>query len=374
MIQRVRLTIPPLAITVAIFFGFLFLVWFVSQTVWVWVVALIALILAAAMNPLVNLVQRLAFPPHGWHIPRGLAVFLVYLLLFVTLGLGGVIVGNLLVDEIASILGGSTLPALAAELAAPGGLAEALHIPSSLVPSSTQIVVSLRQIGTALLAGIAATIPNFVTFIVRFFIVLTLGAFLVINSGRALDFWVSLFPVRRQSQVRDLSSRMGRTMGWWLLGLATQMIVIGTISGVTAGLLGLPGPALFGFAAAILELAPSLGQILMVIPAVILGATISPVTALLAAIAYTVIALIDGSLLSPMVAGRAVKLSPILVVIAIPIGLTLYGGLGAILSIPVTAAIQIFVEDVVLPWLHHLEEAPSEAAGEPGPEHEERAA
>ena len=163
-------------------------------------------------------------------------------------------------------------------------------------------------------------------------------------------------------------------MGWWLLGLATQMIVIGTISGVTAGLLGLPGPALFGFAAAILELAPSLGQILMVIPAVILGATISPVTALLAAIAFTAIALVDGSLLSPMVAGRAVKLSPILVVIAIPIGLTLYGGLGAILSIPVTAAIQIFVEDVVLPWLHHIEEAPSEASSEPGPEHEERAA
>jgi len=28
----------------------------------------------------------------------------------------------------------------------------------------------------------------------------------------------------------------------------------------------------------------------------------------------------------------------------------------------------------VLPWLHHLEEAPSEATSEPGPEHEERAA
>ena len=155
MIQRVRLTIPPLAITVAIFFGFLFLAWFVSQTVWVWVVALIALILAAAMSPLVNLVQRLAFPPHGWHIPRGLAVFLVYLLVFVTLGLGGVIVGNLLVDEIASILGGSTLSALAAEFAAPGRLAEALHISPALVPSSTQVAASLRQIGTSLLTGIA---------------------------------------------------------------------------------------------------------------------------------------------------------------------------------------------------------------------------
>lgn len=367
MIQRVRLTIPPLAITVAIAIAFLFLVWFVSQTVWVWVVVLIALILASAMSPLVNLIQKPAFPPHGWHIPRGLAVFLVYIFLFVTLGFGSVVVGNLLIAEIASIVSGSALPALAAELAAPERLAAALHIPPLLVPSSAQLVVSLKQIGAALLTGVAATIPDVVTFIVRFFIVLTLGAFLVIDSGRALDFWVSLFPTRRQGQVREITARMGRTMGWWLLGLGTQMIVIGTLSGVTAALLHLPGPALFGFTAALLELAPSLGQILMVIPAVILGSLQSPLTALEAAIAFTVIALIDGSLLSPMVSGRAVQLSPILVVIAIPIGLTLYGGLGAILSIPVTAALQIFVQEVALPWLHRLEAAPTEAPGqEPG--------
>lgn len=37
-----------------------------------------------------------------------------------------------------------------------------------------------------------------------------------------------------------------------------------------------------------------------------------------------------------------------------------------ILSIPVTVVLQIFVQEIVLPWPHHLEEAPDEASEEPG--------
>ncbi|HEX5414980.1 MAG TPA: AI-2E family transporter, partial [Chloroflexota bacterium] len=217
MRQKIWLAIPPLAVTVVIAFGVLFLAWFVSQTLWVWVVVLIALILASAMTPLVNLIQRPSLPPSGWHIPRGLAVFLVYLFLSVLLGVGGIIVGNLLIDEITGLLNRATIPALTSDLSVPQQVAATLHLPPALVPSSAQLADVLRQIGSALLLGITAGIPNVVTFIVRLFIVLTLGAFLVISSAPALNFWVSLFPVRRQAQVRDVTTRMGRTMGWWLL-------------------------------------------------------------------------------------------------------------------------------------------------------------
>lgn len=373
MVQKVRLAVAPLATTVAIGFGFLILLWFISQTIWLWVVVLIALILASAMKPLVNLIQRPGFPPTGWHLPKGVAIFLVYLFLGLTLGVGAFVVGKLVVTEIATIA--IALPGVGVSpLASVQELARSLNLPPNLLPSGTQLASVLRQLAAAVVASAASTIPDFVTFIVRFFIVLTLAAFLVIESDRALDFWVSLFPVPRREQVRDITTRMGRTMGSWMLGMGAQMVIIGTVSGLTAALLGLPGPALFGLLAALLELAPSLGQILMVIPAVALALLQSPVVALEAAIAFTIIAQIDSTILSPMVAGRAVQLSPILVVTAIPIGLTLYGGLGAILSIPVAAALQIFVQEIVLPWLHHLQGAPSEPIETPHGEHEERAA
>ncbi|MGH2460928.1 MAG: AI-2E family transporter [Chloroflexota bacterium] len=350
---RVQIAVSSLALTVAIAFGFLVLLWFISQTVWVWVIVLVALILASAMKPLIDLVRRPALPPGGWHIPSGLAVIGVYLFLGLTVAVGVLVVGGLILDEAAGLAG--VLPRIAGSpLAFVQELVRSLHLPPELVPSRGQITLELRQVGGVLLASAASAIPGFVAFIVEFFIVLTLAAFLVIESSRTLDFWVELFPAGRRDEVRDLTTRIGATMGAWVLSVAAQMILLGLLSGITAALLGLPGPALFGLMSALIALVPTLGQYIMVIPAVLLGLLQSPLVALEAGLAYAVIAQAELSILGPLIAERAVRISPIVVVIAIPIGVALYGGVGAILSVPVAAALQIFVQNVVLPWLHHL--------------------
>jgi predicted PurR-regulated permease PerM len=373
MLPKVRLAVAPLATTVLIAFGLLILLWVVSQTIWIWVVVLVAFILAAAMGPIVNAIHRPEIFRAGWHIPRQLAVFLVYLALGVTIGFGAWILGNLVVKEVNGFADAFPAGGLAS-LGIAQSLAATFNLPPDAVPTRADVAADLRQIGAALVSAVAGAIPSFVTFIVRFFIVLTLAAFLVIEATPTLNFWVSLFPPASQAEARRITLRMGETMGFWLIGMGAQMTIIGLLSGLAAALLGLPGPVFFGIAAAFLELAPSLGQILMVIPAVFFGLMQSRLVAVEAAILYLVIAQAEAVVLAPLMAHRTAKLSPILTVIAIPVGLTLYGSLGAILAVPLTAAVQIFIQEVVLPWLHRAEAAPAEPVERPADDHEQRAA
>jgi len=109
----------------------------------------------------------------------------------------------------------------------------------------------------------------------------------------------------------------------------------------------------------------------MVIPGFLLGIAQLPLVALEAVVAFAIIAEVNASLLAPWIARWSVSLSPLIVVIAIPLGGALYGAVGALAAIPVIAAIQIFVVDVVIPWVHRVEGEPissteSRPPGEPG--------
>lgn len=355
--EKIRLAVQPLALAILFGVGVLLFLGFISQTVWIWVDVLVALILSSAMSPVIRLIQGPRLPPGGWHVPRGVALLIVYLLAGLIIGGGGFLVLSLLIAQIVEI--GRNLPFWGmSPVDFLINLAHALNLPPSMIPSAAQISAELRQAGGNLIASGAAIFPNFLTFVTDLVIVLTLAAFLVIDSERVLSFLVSLFPTHHRSHADQVLRRMGSALGNWILGLGASMAIVGFLSASAAGFLGLPAPVLFGLLSAALELTPMLGQILMVVPAVLAGLLQSPLVAFEAAIAYTIIAALEVSIISPLVAGRSVRLSPIVVAIAIPVGATLYGGTGAILSIPVSGALQIFVQEVILPWLHRNEGAP----------------
>ena len=351
-VLHVRLALPPLALAVAIGFGLYILLRFLETTLWVWVLVLLALILSAAMMPAVELLGRPRFPPGGWRIPRGVAVVVVYLGIALAVVFGGYLIGGLIFEELLAL--SAALPVLSLP---PGRLIEevarSLHLLPGLIPSREEITSRLA----AFTVGLAATIvPSFVTFIIRFFIVLTLAAFLVVESERAIAFWVSLFPLSQREKVRLLTTHAGRTMGHWVIGALAESSLVGTLSAIVAAILGLPAPVILGVIAAIIELVPMTGPMLMIIPAFLLGLLQSPVIAIIAGLAFFAIAQLDASIFAPTIARWAVRLSPLVVIVAIPLGAALYGAIGALISIPVAAALQIFTVEVVLPWLHRQEE------------------
>jgi predicted PurR-regulated permease PerM len=92
--------------------------------------------------------------------------------------------------------------------------------------------------------------------------------------------------------------------------------------------------------AGVLELVPIIGPIIAAVPAVLLAATVGPGVIVAALVLYTVIQQVENNFLVPKIQGDAVQLHPAVVMLAIIVGGSLAGLLGAILALPVTAAIR----------------------------------
>ncbi|HHH14267.1 MAG TPA: AI-2E family transporter, partial [candidate division WWE3 bacterium] len=93
--------------------------------------------------------------------------------------------------------------------------------------------------------------------------------------------------------------------------------------------------------AGILEIVPIIGPIIATIPALIVGFAVSPIKGLGVLGLYILIQQLENNLIVPKVMQKAVGFNPLITMTAILIGGSLFGVLGALLSIPVTIIIVI---------------------------------
>ena len=101
---------------------------------------------------------------------------------------------------------------------------------------------------------------------------------------------------------------------------------------------------LFAAIAFFAEFIPIVGAYIAMIPAVIISlAAVGPLGAALTAVLFIAVQLIEGSVLVPRIQGRALNLSPAVVLVALVIGATLGGFLGVLIAPAVTATLQAVV-------------------------------
>lgn len=153
--------------------------------------------------------------------------------------------------------------------------------------------------------------------------------------------------------------------GKWVRGQILLGTTVGIASFVGLTILGLTVDPIFGRFAVLLaliagfgELLPIIGPIISAVPAVLLGLTAGVEPALAALILYFVIQQVENNVLVPKIQSDAVELHATIVILALIVGGAIFGLLGAILALPVTAAGRgVFA---------YLFRRAGEAAGEPG--------
>jgi predicted PurR-regulated permease PerM len=157
-----------------------------------------------------------------------------------------------------------------------------------------------------------------------------------------------------------------RVFGQWVRGQIVLALSVGVLTFVGLVLASELIDPIFGryaillsVIAAVLELIPIIGPIIAAIPAVLLAATAGPGTTIAALVLYTLIQQVENNFLVPKIQGDAVELHPALVMFAIIVGGSLAGLLGAILALPITAA----VRDVIRYLFRRLSPDQPEALG-----------
>jgi predicted PurR-regulated permease PerM len=300
----------------------------------------IAIALAFLLDPPVTLLQRRG-------VPRLAGILIVYVgVVIAVIGLG-VLLFPPLIEQLQRFL--EQLPSLASQIIAweeeivawlgslplPPPIREALD---TIIESGQEAVIGLLE---AIVGPLLSVIARTAGFIVGLVVIPVWLLYVLKDRERLPGSFLALLPVGWRP---DAANGIGLTVGVigrWIRG---QILLASVIFGMT--LVGLLVLAVIGFrefadfaillalVAGILELVPIIGPIIASIPAILIGASISPAAALAAIALYTVIQQLENHLIVPKVMGDAVDLHPAVVILALIIGASLFGLWGAILAAP----------------------------------------
>jgi predicted PurR-regulated permease PerM len=161
-----------------------------------------------------------------------------------------------------------------------------------------------------------------------------------------------LFPHGARARAGEVFSEMATVLRKWLVTQLIAMIVIGSVTTAVLLALGVKAAVALGLIAGLLEFVPTVGPILSALPAIAMGFVGSPEKALYVLIAYVGIQFLENHLLIPLLMRGGLDLPPALTIVAQALMTLLFGFLGLMVAVPMTAAVMVpikmlYVEGVV---------------------------
>ena len=296
----------------------------------------LAVLLGAALEPVVGFIRART------GIGRGLSILGVYAVFLVAVVAMAVFIVPAAIVQLGAGL--SHLPAfldqvrswasqLRPEVLGEGinSLADAVEAPYTSSPepdpeSVVQASVIVGQVAAALITLMA------------------LVFFWLTERPRLQRYALAFLPARRRAGIRDAWNEVETRLGLWARGQLLLMATIGIATGIAYTVLGLPAALLLGLIAGITEVIPIVGPLIGAIPAVLVATTISPDITMLTIGIYVALQLIEGNVLVPMIMRNSVGLSPFLVMVSLLLGSAIAGILGAIVAVPIVAGITVVLD------------------------------
>ena len=323
MIQQIEQTISWKAIVrVVLTFAILYLIWNLNAII---LIILVSLMFASALNPIVVKLSK--------YIPFTLAaVICVFSIVVPLLFLVGILVPNLVLQ----------IPAIFQSIDKEIGGASILpdFIKHIDFVSYAKQNFSSQNVGNYLLAS-TSWITNFVASLVS---IIFLTLYLLIDAKRLKNITLSLFPKEHRQKVEDILHVLAKINGQYIRGnLFISLICTLTIY-VGLSLLNVPYAGSLALFAGVFDLLPLIGGMVATTPALIIGFSVNIPTVLLVLLLFIVYQQTENNIVSPNIYNKALNLSPALSFVAVLIGGSLFGIVGAFISLPIAASIPTLIK------------------------------
>lgn len=341
--NRVRIALPSIVIFAVVFWLMpLIGLWF-SQYIDILLVVFLAVLLSTFLTPVVNTLQRL-------HIHRGIGIALVYLFVLGVLYFVVSLALPLFTSETQTLLG--DLPRYLHSLAGPlskmgiklpsGGI-KSINLPSLLSGFSG----GSHQVGAVAgqAVGLVFTVGQFLVFLVA---VLVIAFFLTVRKTFTADLVNVLVPPDYRKRSIRILDQMGGRMGHWALGQIVITIYYAVAFSIGLTILQVPFALSVGVITGLLEIIPFVGGFVGGLLAALVALSISPITVVWVIVLYLIVTNVEAHILVPLVYGRAVKVHPVLVIVSLLVGAKAFSLLGALIAVPMAAALQVIVENLYI--------------------------
>jgi predicted PurR-regulated permease PerM len=155
-------------------------------------------------------------------------------------------------------------------------------------------------------------------------------------------------PKQARRRIRTIARKIDVTISAFLKGQVTVALILSVLYVTGLGILGIEQWFVLGVISGIGSVVPYLGAIIGVTLSTLMTlATFGTVQSLLLVWGlYVVVQALEGTLITPRIVGDQVGLSPLLVILALFAGASLFGVLGVLFAIPVAASLRVLTLEV----------------------------
>jgi predicted PurR-regulated permease PerM len=208
---------------------------------------------------------------------------------------------------------------------------EAKALPSKLGGAAN----ALSDIGVGLVSSIFALVT-----------ILILSIFMVASGPSWIERFLASQEPERGERLRRAFEHISNAIGGYVGGALLQATIAGVMAFIVLSILGAPFAGALALIMAFGDLIPVVGA---TIAAFLIGVVLLFVNFPVALIIWIIYAIvyqqIENYVIQPRIQGRAVAVEPIVIIVAVLFGSTLFGVMGALLAIPAAASIQIAVRE-----------------------------
>jgi predicted PurR-regulated permease PerM len=309
-----------------------------TRDVLIWVA--IAMFLAMALNPAVDWLQGRGLRH------RGAAVGIVMVSAILVIAAIGALFVPTIVREVNDFV--NAVPGYIEDLTKGRGrlgfLERDYHIVEKVREAITKAGVSKALGLSSTAVAVTKSIINVVVAVLTIFF---LTLFMLLEGPTWMERIYSLLPEESQPRWRKVGHDVYRTVSGYVTGNLAISFVAGISSTVVLIVLGVPFAVALGLLVAILDLIPLAGATIAAVIVSTVGFIHSITAGIVLIVFFLVYQQFENQVLQPLVYGRTVQLSPLIVLIAVLMGAKLAGVVGALGAIPIAGAMQVVIVD----WL-----------------------
>ena len=303
------------------------------------VLLLIAGFLAIGLNPAVEALER-----RGLRRGRAVGIVLVAVMLFFV-GFGFAVVPPI-IDQVGQLV--DKAPDYIRQLQDNRRIAE-LDSRYHFLTRAKDYLNHPEHAGTSVFGGVLGVGKIVFSAFFSTLTVLILTLYFLSNLPSIKENFYRLVPRSRRARVGLLADEILSRVGGYVAGALIIALCAGTSTFVLLMILGVPYPVALAMLVAVTDLIPLVGATIGAAVVTLVAFFVSVDVGIISAVFYVGYQQVENYVLYPRVMKRSVDVSPAATVVAVLIGGSLLGVIGALLAIPLAAAVQLVLQEVVVP-------------------------
>ncbi|WP_078552691.1 AI-2E family transporter [Bacillus alkalicellulosilyticus] len=278
---------------------------------------------------------------HATGIPRPIAVLLIYFLFF-----GGIIYAiykgtPYIINQLKELI--ENLPVYINEV---HGWFTMFSSQLAILPQGMQVQVEewfqgleggVEQVFESIVVFLKGLLSSFIYFIIIPFLV-----FYLLKDFKLIEkvAWY-LTPKRWRKEGIAFIRDVDHSFGNYIRGQILVSLSVGILATIGLWIIGMPYPILLGMFIGMMDIIPYFGAFMGAVPAVLVAALQSWNMVLLTVLVIFVLQQVEGNILSPVIVGKTLHMHPVLIMLALIVGIEIGGILGLVLAVPTLAIVKV---------------------------------